>query len=159
MIKKSAEIQIISNAEKIEAELSELELQMKELVQAQSDLEASGRKGGETYQKFGQQIEKLNSQYSKQRNELDQLHSSNRNLFQSTLDNGGAMGLLSGLTGGLAMDIKDAVEATELFNLSTKAQTAWQAISAIVIGTSTGALKLFRIALVSTGIGAIVSEF
>ena len=40
--------------------------------------------------------------------------------------------------------------------LITQGQAAAQALYAVAVGTSTGALKAFRIALVSTGIGAII---
>jgi len=74
----------------------------------------------------------------------------------SILKNGGAMGLLNDATGGLAMTVKDAVEATALFAKNSKIAAMGQALYATVVGTSTGAMKLFRLALVSTGIGAIV---
>ena len=54
---------------------------------------------------------------------------------QSVLDNGGAMGLLNELTGGLAMTFKDASEAIGLAGVS---------------------LKGFRGVLLATGIGALV---
>lgn len=74
----------------------------------------------------------------------------------SVLDNGGAMGLLNDATGGLAMTVKDAVEASALFTKSQKAAALMQGFYTTVVGTSTGAMKLFRIALIGTGIGAIV---
>lgn len=96
-------------------------------------------------------------------NDISHLESQNNRLAksfkgssQSVLDNGGAMGLLNDATGGYAMMVKDAVEASDLFTKSTKAQTVAQSISNLVVGTSTGAMKAFRIALVSTGIGALV---
>jgi hypothetical protein len=54
---------------------------------------------------------------------------------QSVLDNGGAMGLLNELTGGLAMTFKDASEAISLAGVS---------------------LKSFRGIMIATGIGALV---
>lgn len=96
-------------------------------------------------------------------NSLESLEDQNESLTksmagssQSVLDNGGAMGLLNDLTGGLAMTVKDAVEATDLFTKSEKAKTIATTISTAVIGTSTGALKAFRIALAATGIGLLV---
>jgi hypothetical protein len=110
-----------------------------------------------------QGFDDLNSKVQRLENSLedleqqnDSLRSSMANSGKSVLDNGGAMGLLNDLTGGLAMTIKDAVEATDLFTKSTKAQTTFQKIQTAVMGTSTGALKAFRLALVATGIGAIV---
>ncbi len=74
----------------------------------------------------------------------------------SVLENGGAMGLLNDLTGGYAMMVKDAVEASVLFTKSQRLATIQQKAFALFTGGATGAMKLFRIALISTGIGAIV---
>jgi hypothetical protein len=51
---------------------------------------------------------------------------------------------------------KDSALMTELQTASTTALTIAQKAYAVVVGTSTGALKLFRMALISTGIGALV---
>jgi hypothetical protein len=105
----------------------------------------------------------LNAKVNRLENSLEDLEQQNQSLRgsfassgKSVLDNGGAMGLLNDVTGGLAMTVKDAVEATDLFTKSTKAQTVFQKIATTVIGTSTGAMKAFRIALAATGIGLIV---
>lgn len=74
----------------------------------------------------------------------------------AVLENGGAMGLLNDVTGGYAMMVKDAVEASVLFTKSQKILSIQQKITAFVTGASTTAMKAFRIALISTGIGAIV---
>ena len=79
-----------------------------------------------------------------------------KNTGNSVLENGGAMGLLNDATGGYAMMVKDAVEASVLFTKSQKVLAIQQKVMAFVTGTSTGALKTFRLALLSTGIGAIV---
>jgi len=84
------------------------------------------------------------------------LASSMKGSTNSVLENGGAMGLLNDATGGLAMTVKDAVEASVLFTKSQKVATITQGIYTTVVGTSTGAMKAFRIALAATGIGAIV---
>lgn len=41
--------------------------------------------------------------------------------------------------------------------IKTKAAAAWQAIYTTAVGTSTGALKAFRVAMLATGIGAIIA--
>lgn len=74
----------------------------------------------------------------------------------SILENGGAMGLLNDATGGVAMTIKDAVESLNLFSKSSKIATFFTGMYTTVVGASTGAMKIFRLALVGTGIGAIV---
>lgn len=75
---------------------------------------------------------------------------------QSVLDNGGAMGLLNMVTGGYAQIVKDSVEATGLFTKNTLLSTAATKINTIVVGSSTGAMKAFRIALAATGVGLLV---
>lgn len=79
-----------------------------------------------------------------------------KNSANSVLENGGAIGLLDEVTGGYATKVKDAVEASGLFTKSQKAAAITQGFYTTVVGTSTGAMKLFRLALVATGIGAIV---
>jgi hypothetical protein len=84
------------------------------------------------------------------------LGSSQQATRQNVLDNGGAMGLLNDATGGLAMTFKDAVEASSLFGKQSKIGIATQKAYAFVMGTSTGAMKAFKLALIGTGIGALV---
>jgi hypothetical protein len=72
------------------------------------------------------------------------------------LENGGAMGLLSNATGGLAMDFKDAVESMDLFTTESKIGAAYQKIYALIVGESTGAMKGFKLALAATGIGLFI---
>lgn len=88
--------------------------------------------------------------------ESEEMSRSMSSSANSVLENGGAMGLLNDLTGGYAMMVKDAVEASVLFTKSQKLAAIQQKIYTLVMGTSTGAMKAFRIALISTGIGAIV---
>jgi len=108
-------------------------------------------------------LDAVQKQVNKLDNSLEDLSKTNSNVVKSmgdssnaVLDNGGAMGLLNDATGGLAMTVKDAVEASVLFTKSQKLASIQQAIYSTVVGTSTGAMKLFRIALVATGIGALV---
>lgn len=89
--------------------------------------------------------------------------SATRGNSQAILENGGAVGTLNTLTGGLASTVKDAWEATQLLTknttintVATKISAGAQAAYAAVVGTSTGAMKAFRIALAATGIGLIV---
>jgi hypothetical protein len=84
------------------------------------------------------------------------LGSSQTQTKQAVLDNGGAMGLLNDATGGLAMTFKDAVEASSLFGKQSKIGIATQKAYTFVMGTSTGAMKAFKLALIGTGIGALV---
>jgi len=108
-------------------------------------------------------LDQVQKQVNKLDSSLENLSDTNKGVTKSmgessnaVLDNGGAMGLLNDATGGLAMTVKDAVEASVLFTKSQKLSATWQTIYTTVIGTSTGALKAFRIALAATGIGLIV---
>lgn len=89
-------------------------------------------------------------------NETDNNSSKLKENKQAVLDNGGAVGILNELTGGLASTVKDAVEATSLFTKGTRANTIAQSAYTAVVGTGTTAMKAFRLALAATGIGAIV---
>src|SRR4030042_1510184 len=108
-------------------------------------------------------IDELQSKVLKLDSSLENLEDTNKNLSktrdgtqQSVLDNGGAMGLLNDATGGLAMTVKDAVEASALFAKESKVGMAVQKAYTLVMGSSTGAMKVFKLALIGTGIGAIV---
>lgn len=107
--------------------------------------------------------EKAIAQTDKLKSKLKQLDSATGDVAKgmkassmSVLENGGAMGLLNDATGGVAMTIKDAVEATGLFTKGTTIATIAQKAYTFVVGTTTGALKALRLALAATGIGAIV---
>lgn len=66
------------------------------------------------------------------------------------------MAVLQGLQQIQIVLQKESAAAVFLNTVATKAQAAAQAILAFVIGGTTGALKLFRIALAATGVGLLV---
>lgn len=101
-------------------------------------------------------VNKLNTSLGTLESKNDDVKSSMDRSQQSVLDNGGAMGLLNDATGGLAMTVKDAVEATALFAKESKIGMAVTKAYTFVMAGSTGAMKAFKIALIGTGIGAIV---
>ena len=108
-------------------------------------------------------LDQVQKQVNKLDNSLENLSDTNKGVAKSmgessgaVLENGGAMGLLNDATGGLAMTVKDAVEASWLFTKSQKAASTMTAIQTTVVGTSTGAMKAFRIALAATGVGLLV---
>lgn len=102
------------------------------------------------------QVNKLNSSLKNVQATTGDVTQGMKQSGNAILENGGAMGLLNDLTGGYAMTVKDAVEASGLFTKGTAISTAAQKVQTLVIGGTTGALKALRIALVSTGLGAIV---
>lgn len=102
------------------------------------------------------QLENVDNSVKKVDSSTESLTSAQKKNTQSVLENGGAMGLLNDLTGGYAMMVKDAVEASTLFSKEGRIATAVTAAYSAVVGTSTGAMKLFRLALAGTGIGLVV---
>ena len=102
------------------------------------------------------QTDKLNQKLKQLNATTGELKGGLKDSGNAILENGGAMGILNDLTGGLAMTVKDAVESTALFTKGTTIATTAQKLYTLVVGTTTGALKALRIALISTGLGAIV---
>lgn len=102
------------------------------------------------------QTEKLNQKFKQLNETTGELKGGLKESGNAILENGGAMGLLNDATGGLAMTVKDAVEATGLFTKGTTIATTAQKAYTAVVGTSTGALKALKVALVTTGLGALV---
>ena len=83
-------------------------------------------------------LKELNVQQQNTKAALDSVNTSNQQVagsFEDVTANGGAMAILDTLTGGLATRMRDAFEATKLFNVS---------------------LKATKTALIATGIGAFV---
>lgn len=101
-------------------------------------------------------VDKLNKSVEDTAKVTNDATKSTDKLTESVTSNGGAMAILDSITGGYATRVKDAMEASNLFKKSTDGMTISQRAYTAVVGTSTGALKTFRIALAATGIGAIV---
>ena len=83
-------------------------------------------------------LKELNVQQQNTKAALDSVNTSSQQVagsFEDVTANGGAMAILDTLTGGLATRMRDAFEATKLFNVS---------------------LKATKTALIATGIGALV---
>lgn len=74
--------------------------------------------------------------------------SENEALNESLLKVQAAMAIQSG--------VKGLSDAYKQLGVTTKIASATQAVFSAVVGTTSGALKVFRLALLSTGIGAIV---
>jgi len=98
-------------------------------------------------------VDNLNQSIDKTTTSTDnQVASTNKstNAFKSNanavLENGGAMGLLNDLTGGYAMMVKDAVEASVLFISSKKADTVATEVQATATVTATVATENLTIA-------------
>jgi len=76
----------------------------------------------------------------------NQLGSSMKSSGKSILDNGGAIGILNEVTGGLASTVKDAIEALDIFKVSNEANVAVTEASAAATTTNTVATGELTIA-------------
>lgn len=80
----------------------------------------------------------------------------NENLLETLTKLQAAQGVVNSLSAVQQALAKESVLVLRAQALGQGALTAAQTAYAAVVGTSTGALKLFRLALIGTGIGAIV---
>jgi len=78
-------------------------------------------------------------------------------LQKALLKVNGAMALASGIQQFYQATLKEGAITKLADSVATGAQTAAQTIYTLAVGSSTGAMKAFRIALLATGIGAIVA--
>lgn len=81
----------------------------------------------------------------------------NEDLQKTLVKVNGAMAIATGLQQLSTAVQKEGALAKLADSVATGAQTAAQRIYAVAVGTSTGAMKAFRVALLATGIGAIVA--
>jgi len=127
--------------ENINVELEEID----ENSKAFQDLTSFADKATAEIDQLNHKVADLNGQSGKMKDGVDSLRSTTEmyssanselaSSFDKVAENGGAIAVLDSLTGGMATRIRDAVEASKLFNVS---------------------LKGMRTALIATGIGAFV---
>lgn len=138
------------------SEYSALTLRIEETEKALRDYDTLLESNIATEKQLLQAKKNLQKQFESNEKVIQKNTTATKDLTKEVIANGGAMAILDTITGGLASQFKNAYEATGLFtsgtNLASIAQRAFKA----VVGTSTGALKAFRIALAATGIGAAV---
>lgn len=108
-------------------------------------------------------VDKLNKTIEESTEATDSSSKSLDKNSKSLLDNSGAMGFLNVVTAGYAGKLRDAIDSTS--NFITTGKTAVQTLDAqttstVVATTATSgmsiALKVLRVALISTGLGAVV---
>jgi hypothetical protein len=80
----------------------------------------------------------------------------NEDLQKTMVKVQGALALLNGLQAIQNVLQKESAAAILANNIAMKAEVATQKIFAFVVGESSGALKVFRIALATTGVGLLV---
>ena len=116
-------------------------------VQIQTDLAVDGAATTLT-QKLGSALNAATSGFAATQGAIALFGSENEALEESLLKVQSALAIQQGVQG--------LTEAYKELSIGTKLAGAAQAIFSTVVGTTSGALKVFRIALLSTGIGAIV---
>lgn len=97
----------------------------------------------EQLNKIGGSLDNLQANQTRVTQSTSSLSRETNNLNKGLVQNGGAMGLLSAATGGLAMDFKDALEATEGLGISLKG------LRGAIIATGIGALAILVLELVT----------
>ena len=116
-------------------------------AQVETDLAIEG--ASQTFsQKLGPAIQGVTSGFSVAQGAMALFGSENKELEESLLKVQAALAIQQGVE-GLQQSYKQ-------LGVATKIASATQAVFSAVVGTTSGALKVFRLALISTGIGAIV---
>jgi hypothetical protein len=116
-------------------------------TQVETDLAIEGQ--SQTFsQKLGPAIQGVTSGFSVAQGAMALFGSENEALNESLLKVQAALAIQQGVE-GLQQSYKQ-------LGAATKIASATQAVFSAVVGTTSGALKVFRLALISTGIGAIV---
>ena len=114
-------------------------------------------------------FDNLNSKALTLDDNLENISHSNKSVSSSftessnaILENGGAMGLLNDLTGGYAMMVKDAVEASALFIVKKKADTvATNATTVAIVSANTATQNgiITKIKDVATTVSSTVAKY
>ena len=116
-------------------------------VQIQTDLAVDGAATTMT-QKLGGALNGATSGFAATQGAMALFGDENEALEQSLLKVQSALAIQQGVQG--------LTEAYRELSIGTKLAAAGQYVYTTAVGTSTGAMKLFRLALIGTGIGAIV---
>lgn len=116
-------------------------------AQVETDLAIDG--ASQTFsQKLGPALNGVTSGFAVAQGAMALFGSENKALEESLLKVQAALAIQQGVE-GLQQSYKQ-------LGVATKIASATQAVFSAVVGTTSGALKVFRLALISTGIGAIV---
>ena len=140
-------------------ELAKLERQLKETptnsLAAQKQLKGEISNLKDAIKDQGLAVKSLSNEKTKAVAVEKKMASAQSDTVSQVTKNGGAIAILNQLTNGYAQVVKDSLEAMVLFGKESKIGMAIQKAYTVVMGASTGAMKAFKIALISTGIGAI----
>ena len=145
------------------AEYQALQVQIEETERALKEYDATLNSNIATERQVLQAKEKLQKQYASNEKTIQKSTAATKEnttatkgLTEEVTSNGAAMSILDSITGGYASRVKDAYEASNIFRKSTEGKTIAMRAYTAVVGTSTGALRAFKLALAATGIGLAV---
>lgn len=160
----------------LKAELRKLKEQLAQLPEGSAEYNKIAKQAGEVSDKIGdintriknlgsdtknidavvQGTQALSGAFSIATSASALLGEENKDLQETMLKVESAIGLTVGIQSIANALQKESALAIGLSTVATKIQTGAQIIYATVIGTTTGALKALRVALLSTGVGALV---
>jgi len=160
----------------LKAELRKLKEQLAQLPEGSEEYNKIAQKAGEVSDKIGdintriknlgsdtknidavvQGTQALSGAFSVATSASALLGEENKDLQETMLKVESAIGLTVGIQSIANALQKESALAIGLSTVATKIQTGAQIVYATVVGTTTGALKALRVALLSTGVGALV---
>ena len=160
----------------LKAELRKLKEQLAQLPEGSEEYNKIAQRAGEVSDKIGdintriknlgsdtknidavvQGTQALSGAFSVATSASALLGEENKDLQETMLKVESAIGLTVGIQSIANALQKESALAIGLSTVATKIQTGAQIVYATVVGTTTGALKALRVALLSTGVGALV---
>lgn len=160
----------------LKAELRKLKEQLAELPEGSAEYNKIAQRAGEVSDKIGdisarvknlgsdtknidavvQGTQALSGAFSVATSASALFGNENKDLQEQMVKVESAIGLTVGIQSIANALQKESALAIGASTLATKIQTGAQVIYATVVGTTTGALKALRVALLSTGVGALV---
>jgi hypothetical protein len=179
-VEKDIVLRVKSETDQAQGQFKSLKSELRSMEQQLQQMEASGQAGTEAFKQLQQQAGKVKDQIGDTKNAIKALSSDTFKLdaFAQAAQGiaGGfaaAQGAIS-LFGGENKAVEEAIRKTQgamallqgvtaITNVLQKESALRLGIASVaqatyttVVGASTGAMKLFRLALASTGIGALV---
>ena len=165
-----------NKSESLKAELRKLKQQLAELPEGSEEYNKIAQRAGEVSDKIGdintriknlgsdtknidavvQGAQALSGAFSVATSASALFGEENKELQETMVKVESAIGLTVGIQSIANALQKESALSIGLANVATKIQIGLQTAYATVVGTTTGALKALRVALVSTGVGALV---
>jgi len=165
-----------TQGESLRTELRKLKQQLAELPEGSAEYNKIAKRAGEVSDKIGdistriknlgsdtknidavvQGAQTLSGAFTVASSATALLGEENKDLQEQMLKVEAAIGLTVGIQSIANALQKESALYIGLSNIATKIQIGLQVAYAAVVGTTTGALKALRVALISTGVGALV---